>query len=84
LSNWHPGSPEHRAAAQEFYYLLLSQKVEEVLAELYAATVEVTKAKGEYIVPSLGRVTVGELAPEWLARKQHVTAPSHHRMLEST
>ena len=33
LSNWHPGSPEHRAAAQEFYYLLLSQKVEEILAK---------------------------------------------------
>lgn len=52
-------------------------------AELYAATVEVTKAKGEYIVPSLGRVTVGEMASGWLARKKQVTAPSHHRMLES-
>ena len=27
-------------------------------AELFAATVEVAKAKGEYVSPSLGRVTV--------------------------
>ena len=32
-------------------------------AEPFAATVEVAKA-GEYIAPSLGRITVGELAPE--------------------
>lgn len=32
-ANWHPGSPEHKAAAQEFYYLLLSQKVEEILGK---------------------------------------------------
>ena len=42
-----------------------------------------SKAKGEYIAPSLGRVSVGELAADWLARKQQATAPSHYRMLES-
>src|ERR1700739_3869572 len=52
-------------------------------AELFAATVEVAKAKGEYIAPSLGRVTVAELGPEWLTRKKQHTAPSHYRMLES-
>ncbi|MGO8938844.1 MAG: tyrosine-type recombinase/integrase [Mycobacterium sp.] len=52
-------------------------------AELFAATVEVAKAKGEYVAPSLGRVTVGELAADWLARKQQATAPSHSRTLES-
>ena len=52
-------------------------------AELFAATVEVAKAKGEYVAPSLGRITVGELATDWLARKQQSTAPSHYRMLES-
>ncbi|ORJ52595.1 tyrosine-type recombinase/integrase [Mycobacterium simiae] len=52
-------------------------------AELFAATVEVTKARGEYIAPSLGRVTVGELAPDWLVRKQLACAPSHFRMVES-
>ena len=52
-------------------------------AQLFSATVEVVKAKGEYIAPSLGRVTVGELATDWLARKQQASAPSHYRMLES-
>ena len=52
-------------------------------AQLFAATVEVNKAKGEYVAPALGRATVGELAPNWLARKQRATAPSHYRMLES-
>ena len=31
-------------------------------AQLFAATVEVSKAKGEYVAPKLGRVSVGELA----------------------
>lgn len=52
-------------------------------AQMFAATVEVSKAKGEYVAPSLGRVTVGELAPNWLGRKQRSTAPSHYRTLES-
>ena len=53
-------------------------------AELFAATVEVAKAKGEYVAPSLGRIPVGELAADWLARKQQATAPSHYRMLDSS
>ena len=53
-------------------------------ADIFAATVEVSKLKGEYVAPSLGRATVGELVPRWLARKKPpATAPSHHRMLES-
>jgi hypothetical protein len=52
-------------------------------AELFAASIEVSKAKGEYVAPRLGRVTVGELSPDWLARKQQSTAPSHYRMLET-
>lgn len=52
-------------------------------AELFAATVEVAKAKGEYVAPKLGRVTVGELAGDWLGRKEQHTAPSHYRMFES-
>jgi hypothetical protein len=52
-------------------------------AEQFAATVEVAKLRGEYIALSLGRVTVGELAADWLARKRQTTAPSHNRMLES-
>lgn len=52
-------------------------------AEAFAAEVEVAKMKGEYVAPSLGRVTVGELAGAWLGRKEHSTARSHYRMLES-
>ncbi len=52
-------------------------------AELFSATVEVTKAKGEYVAPKLGRITVNELAPDWLARKEQATAPSHYRTLET-
>ena len=52
-------------------------------AEAFAAIVEVAKIRGEYIAPSLGRASVGALAPDWLARKRYATAPSHYRMLES-
>ena len=52
-------------------------------AEAFAASVEVSKLKGEYVAPALGRATVGELAAAWLARKQQATAPSNYRMIES-
>jgi integrase len=52
-------------------------------AEMFAATVEVAKAKGDTSRRRLGRVTVAELAHEWLTRKKRHTAPSHYRMLES-
>ena len=52
-------------------------------AQLFAASVEVSKAKGEYVAPALGKATISEMAPNWLARKQRATAPSHYRMLES-
>lgn len=52
-------------------------------AEIFASSVEVSKLRGEYVAPSLGRITVGELAADWLALKKQATAPSHYRMLES-
>jgi integrase len=52
-------------------------------AEQWANTVEVNKMTGEYVKPSLGRITVDGLAPDWLARKKQATAPSHYRTLES-
>ncbi|KOS54508.1 tyrosine-type recombinase/integrase [Rhodococcus rhodochrous] len=52
-------------------------------AEAFAATVEVEKMRGEYVPPSLGRITVAELAPEWLKRKQADVAPSNYRTLDS-
>ena len=30
-------------------------------AQMYAATVEVAKLKGEYVSPSLGKVTIGDV-----------------------
>ncbi len=49
----------------------------------FAATVEVEKMRGEYVAPSLGLITVGELATAWLSRKESDVAPSNYRMLES-
>ena len=39
-------------------------------AEMFVSTVEVSKAAGEYVRPSDGRVTVGSLADAWLDKKQ--------------
>ena len=50
---------------------------------LFAATLEVAKARGEYVAPTLGRVTIGELGVAWLARRQAVMKPSGYRALES-
>jgi integrase len=52
-------------------------------AEEFAASVEHKKLAGEYVSPTLGRITLGELAPVWLARKRQATAPSTYRTLES-
>jgi Arm DNA-binding domain len=49
----------------------------------FAATVGVEKMTGAYVAPSRGLVTVGELAPAWLSRKESDVAKSNHRMLES-
>lgn len=53
-------------------------------AERFAATVEVEKMRGEYVPPSLGRITVGELAPDWLARKQVDTKASTYNAIDSS
>ncbi|MFZ0718131.1 tyrosine-type recombinase/integrase [Mycobacterium sp.] len=52
-------------------------------AEVFANSVEVNKARGEYVAPSLGRVTVGELGPAWLVRKEGHMKPSGYRSYES-
>jgi integrase len=52
-------------------------------AEAWASTIEVKKLTGEFIADKAGRITVDELAPAWLARKEQATAPSNYRMLES-
>lgn len=50
-------------------------------AERFAANVEVSKDRGEYIDPSKSRATIGELGPKWLARQTHLK-PSSYRPLE--
>lgn len=52
-------------------------------AEAFAATVEVKKLTGEFIPESAGRITLAELAPAWLERKEALTAPSNYRTIES-
>jgi len=53
-------------------------------AELFAATVTVSKATGEYIDPARGRVTVAQLAPDWLAAKKGTLKPSTYRAVEGS
>jgi integrase len=53
-------------------------------AQEFANSVEVDKMCGKYVAPALGRATVGDLAPEWLARKEQSSAPSHYRTLDSS
>src|SRR6478672_2323390 len=52
-------------------------------AEAFAATVEVSKLRGEYVAPSHARITVGQLGPAWLDRQQGHMKPSGFRSYES-
>ena len=50
-------------------------------AELWLSSIEVTKARGEFIDAQDGRVTVGELGALWLASQTHLK-PSSYKALE--
>jgi integrase len=50
-------------------------------AELFLASVEVSKARGEYVDSTAGRSTIGSLATEWLKHHGHMK-PSASRPLE--
>ena len=52
-------------------------------AELFAAAIEISKARGEYVSASAARVRIGELGPGWLARQLGHMKPSGHRSLDS-
>jgi integrase len=52
-------------------------------AERFANKVEVSKMAGEYVAPSLGKTTVGELGPPWLERQRGHMKPSGFRTVES-
>ncbi|REE74391.1 site-specific recombinase XerD [Rhodococcus wratislaviensis] len=49
----------------------------------FAATVEVEKMRGEYVPPKLGQITVGEIGPAWLERKESDLKPSAYKSLET-
>lgn len=51
-------------------------------AEIYLATVEVKKARGDYIDASTARVTIRELGNQWLASQTHLK-PSSVAAIES-
>jgi integrase len=51
-------------------------------AKEFAASVEVSKLKGEYISPTNARITVAELGPAWLARQRGHLKVSGYRPLE--
>lgn len=52
-------------------------------AQDFAATVEVEKMRGEYVPPKLGYITVGEIGPAWLERKESDLKPSAYKSLET-
>ena len=52
-------------------------------AQDFAATVEVEKMRGEYVPPKLGHITVGEVGPAWLERKESDLKPSAYKSLET-
>jgi integrase len=52
-------------------------------AQDFAAEVEVSKRRGEYVAPSIGRTTVGELGPLWLERQKGYMKPSGFRSYEN-
>lgn len=53
-------------------------------AQAFAATVETSKLRGDYIDPTAGRITVAELGEPRLARRQPVIKPSTWYSEEST
>jgi len=52
-------------------------------AEQWANRVEVDKTTGQYIAPTVGKVTIGTLGPPWLQRQRGHMKPSGYRSYES-
>lgn len=53
-------------------------------AEIFLASLETSKAQGEYIRPADGRATVSALGEEWIRARQTVMKPSSFHSLESS
>jgi integrase len=47
-------------------------------AKLWASEVEVSMARGEYVSPALGKITVGDLGPAWLERHRYLKPSTVH------
>jgi integrase len=52
-------------------------------AQDFAATIEVSKLRGEYVAPAVGKTTVGTLGPAWLARQRGHLKAASYRVYES-
>lgn len=52
-------------------------------AEQFANSVEVQKVTGSYVPPSAGKITLGELGPDWLTRQKGHMKPSGYRSYDS-
>lgn len=50
-------------------------------AQQFLASVEVSMNRGEYVSPTAGKITVGELAADWLRNKEASLKPSSYRSL---
>ena len=53
-------------------------------AKALAATVETSKLKGEFVLASVGRTTIGELGPAWLDRQRGHLKPASQAAAESS
>ncbi|MGO4299077.1 tyrosine-type recombinase/integrase [Leifsonia sp. RAF41] len=53
-------------------------------AELFLANVEISKAAGSYVDPRASRITVGELAVDWLANKRQAMKPSSFHSVDTS
>jgi len=51
-------------------------------AKAFAATVETSKLRGEFVSASVGKTTLGELGPAWLERVRGHLKPSSHSSYE--
>ncbi|WP_406245791.1 tyrosine-type recombinase/integrase [Microbacterium sp. M] len=51
-------------------------------AKLFASSVDVSKARGEFVDPAKARATVGEVGIEWLKTKEVHLKPSSYRPVE--
>lgn len=51
-------------------------------AEAFAATVEASKLRGEYVAPGKARITVAELGPAWMSRQRGHLKPAAYNSME--